>query len=193
MIFLSRFMLDLRGLYFSENVNAEGNATETTTRSRILTDIRFTTSNVVGNLGAPLSTMLSYSDFSATSSVASSHPGGEGGADEKQTQSQAWPEWDEDEAPKYANHPFEEGMMIPVWVDVPRTAEVGLEEVQSPVSPVSLLTRLRLPVGTHDVVRSLHRTGLSAESLDGLIMPSATRWLFASPCDVTTVIVRSRC
>ncbi|KAI0700995.1 hypothetical protein C8T65DRAFT_559598, partial [Cerioporus squamosus] len=56
-IFLSRFMLDLRGLYFAEHVNAEGNATDTTTRSgRIISDIRFTTSNIVGNLGATLST-----------------------------------------------------------------------------------------------------------------------------------------
>ncbi|RPD57834.1 hypothetical protein L226DRAFT_540198 [Lentinus tigrinus ALCF2SS1-7] len=139
-IFLSRFMLDLRGLYFSEHVNAEGNATDTTTRSgHVLSDIRFTTSNVVGNLGATLSTTLTYSDFSATSSVVSSHPESGGGEKQKQGQGQGQvcPDWYEDEVPKYADHPFEEGMVIPIWVDVPKVEETELEEVQSPVSPES--------------------------------------------------------
>ncbi|RDX48618.1 hypothetical protein OH76DRAFT_1483717 [Lentinus brumalis] len=134
-IFLSRFMLDLRGLYFSEHVNADGNATDTTTRSgRVLSDIRFTTSNIVGNLGATLSTTLTYSDFSTTSSV-SSHPEEDTHASEKA--GLGLPEWYKDEVPRYANHPFEEGMMFPILVDVPRVTDVELGEVQSPISPDS--------------------------------------------------------
>ncbi|RDX48635.1 hypothetical protein OH76DRAFT_1556930 [Lentinus brumalis] len=133
-IFLSRFMLDLRGIYFAEHITDDGNATGTATRSVRMpsgSDIRFTTSNIVGNLGATLSTTLTHSDF-PTTYPASSHPEGDTRASEEA--GLGLPEWYMDEVPRYTSHPFEEGMMLPIWVDDPRVTDVVLEEVQSPLS-----------------------------------------------------------
>ncbi|TFK90250.1 hypothetical protein K466DRAFT_597097 [Polyporus arcularius HHB13444] len=125
-IFLSHFMLDLRGLYFADH------ATDTTTRSgRMPSDLRFTTSNIVGNLGATLSTTLTHSDFPTTYPV-TSHPEEDTRASEEAGLGLL--ERYKEEVPRYTSHPFEEGMMLPIGVDDPRVTDVALEEVQSPRS-----------------------------------------------------------
>ena len=69
MIFLSRFMLDLRGLYFADRPRDDGSGTLTGGGlSAIMSEMHFTTSRVVGNLGATLTTTLSYSDGDRTAS-----------------------------------------------------------------------------------------------------------------------------
>ncbi|KAM5537917.1 hypothetical protein V8D89_008393 [Ganoderma adspersum] len=135
-IFLSRFMLDLRGIQFSGREPGIPGAESTFSGPGRVSDIRFDTSRIVGNLGAT----LSYPDFASRSSVSSKpsrspEHGGEieeverdglGGGDE-------WP-WYGDEKPVYADDPFKAGLLRqpPVVVDI-----IELQEPLSPLSPVS--------------------------------------------------------
>ena len=114
-------MLDLRGLYFSDRPEGEGSS------EHGLSDLRFTTSLIVGNLGATLSTALEHSDTGtstpagppvkqenplpasvrmedAGASVEDAARGDGSGAEEE-----LW-EWYEDEAVAYTLHPFRLGM-----------------------------------------------------------------------------------
>ena len=105
-IFLSRFLLDLRELYFTDSQDTDGGAPTTASRGGIFpSSIRFTSSNIVGNLGATNRTTFNCP-----------YTNGVG------------PEWYEDETPQYVSNPFEVGMLLPVSTDAPTTTEVQSEE-----------------------------------------------------------------
>ena len=161
-------MLDLRGLYFSDLNGSRGDGTHTADGSHAFSDIRFTSSLVVGNLGAPLSHSHS-SGFDTDSLDSPSSPTrGDvevtrerrtGDENVKEGSKGNW-EWYEDEVPAFAADPFAAGMKMQLAiaprVDVPELElELGLqregepEGVASPVSPTSLvrLKFLRLAGG----------------------------------------------
>ncbi|KAI1790332.1 hypothetical protein LXA43DRAFT_1062142 [Ganoderma leucocontextum] len=127
-IFLSRFMLDLRGLHFSERQPPGISGAESTAK---MSDIRFDSSRVVGNLGAT----LSYPDFTSRTSIssrASEHPH-DLEIEEVERDRAEWP-WYGDEKAMYADDPFKAGLrpQPPVVVDI-----IELEEPLSPFSPTS--------------------------------------------------------
>ncbi|KAI0752826.1 hypothetical protein C8Q80DRAFT_1118138 [Daedaleopsis nitida] len=114
-IFLSRFMLDLRGLYFADRSDTQQG--EGSFSLPGFSDIRFTTSIIVGNLGAPLSN-ANGSSTADTHSISSPTRGprdvedsagstGEGAVPEEE---KFGAEWYEDEKPEYSWDPFKEGM-----------------------------------------------------------------------------------
>ena len=160
-------MLDLRGLYFSDPNGSSGEGTGAP-GGHVFSDIRFTSSLVVGNLGAPLS--HSHSSGFDTDSLDS--PSSPTRGDVEATRSRGtdvedlneggkgnW-EWYEDEVPAFAADPFAAGMKMQLAI-APRVGvpelelELGLqregepEGVASPVSPTSLvrLKFLRLAGG----------------------------------------------
>ncbi|KAI8971010.1 hypothetical protein BD414DRAFT_501370 [Trametes punicea] len=99
-IFLSRFMLDLRGLYFADRADRDAET------SLHLSDVNFhgVTSNIVGNLGATLTNTLTLpapSDTSASNSDSSSYTGVRYRC-----------EWDDDDSDllEYCNDPFAVGL-----------------------------------------------------------------------------------
>ena len=128
-IFLSRFMLDLRDVHF---VDHHPGAESTFSESGKVSDIRFDTSRIIGNLGATLS-------YSSTSISSRAPRGREHGAEiEEVERDEHGGEWswyrDGDEKPVYADDPFKTGLLLqpPVVVDV-----IEVEEPLSPLSPVS--------------------------------------------------------
>ncbi len=134
-IFLSRFMLDLRGINFSERHPGDPGAESTISGPGRMSDIRFDTARIVGNLGAT----LSYPDFESRTSVssgASKHPAHDGEIEEVEREGLGggeWP-WYGDEKPMYADDPFKAGLLRqpPVVVDI-----IELQEPLSPLSPSS--------------------------------------------------------
>ncbi|KAI0645061.1 hypothetical protein C8Q79DRAFT_912324, partial [Trametes meyenii] len=102
-ILLSRFILDLRGLYFTGGDEHR----ETTTTALHLSDVKFEikglTSNVVGNFGAPLSTVLDVQ----LPSVSDATPSPVSPSETYDTKYNY--EWD-DEMPKYCDDPFRKGL-----------------------------------------------------------------------------------
>ena len=101
-MFLSRFLLDLRELCFTDDEDTEGDASKS---GSIPSNIRFTSSRIVGNLGATTHTIFDSPD---TDDV--------------------WLECYEDETPQYVENPFEVGMLLPVSTGAPTTTEVESEE-----------------------------------------------------------------
>ena len=101
-MFLSRFLLDLRELCFTDDEDTEGDASKS---GSIPSNIRFTSSRIVGNLGATTHTIFDSPD---TDDV--------------------WLECYEDETPQYVENPFEVGMLLPVSTGAPTTTEVRSEE-----------------------------------------------------------------
>ena len=129
-------MLDLRGIHFGQRTPGAPGAESTFSGPGKMSDIRFDTSRIVGNLGAT----LSYPDFdslSSTSSKLSSCIEGGGEIEEVERDGlrggDGWA-WYGDEKPVYADDPFKAGLLRqpPVVVDV-----IELEEPLSPLSPVS--------------------------------------------------------
>ena len=127
-------MLDLRGLYFSDLNGSRGDGTHTADGSHAFSDIRFTSSLVVGNLGAPLS--HSHSSGFDTDSLDS--PSSPTRGDVEATHSRRadvedlneggkgnW-EWYEDEVPAFAADPFAAGMKMQLAI-APR---VGVPELE---------------------------------------------------------------
>ncbi|KAI0800202.1 hypothetical protein C8Q74DRAFT_1235040 [Fomes fomentarius] len=164
-IFLSRFMLDLRGLYIQPGATHE----ESTDGSgHTFSDIRFTTSLVVGNLGAPLSYAPCDSKDSCSLSPSARGRDGdiEGSNDnqgghgievvsrpdpsriedgreesewtEKERAEKESMEWYEDESPAFVRDPFTTGMKLPL-IEL-RRATLGVAEVElqeNKESPIS--------------------------------------------------------
>ena len=138
-IFLSRFMLDLRGIHFGQRTPGAPGAESTFSGPGKMSDICFDTSRIVGNLGAT----LSYPDFDSNSRSSVSYKpsrntehcgeieeverGGLGCRDEE------W-QWYGDEKLVYVDDPFKAGLLRqpPVVVDI-----MELEEPLSPLSPIS--------------------------------------------------------
>lgn len=162
-IFLSRFMLDLRGLYLQPGAthgeSADGSG-------HTFSDVRFTTSVVVGNLGAPLShASVDSKDSSSTCGGrdgdiegSNDNQGGHGievvsrtdasrigdGREELEWVEKESMEWYEDESPAFVRDPFTAGMKLPL-IELRRmtlgVAEVELQEnKESPISPMSLVS-----------------------------------------------------
>ncbi|KAI0669521.1 hypothetical protein C8Q78DRAFT_1080235 [Trametes maxima] len=125
-IFLSRFILDLRGLYFT----GSGEHEETTSTALHMSDVKFNvkglSSQVVGNFGASLNTVLDVqlpSDSGATTPSPVSPTEGYGDAYNY--------EW-EDEALAYCEDPFSAGMKNPERppaLEVEHEAAVELENI----------------------------------------------------------------
>ena len=132
-------MLDLRGIQFSGRQPGLPGAESTFSGPGRVSDIRFDTSRIVGNLGAT----LSYPDFDSNSRSSVSYKpsrntehcgeieeverGGLGCRDEE------W-QWYGDEKLVYVDDPFKAGLLRqpPVVVDI-----MELEEPLSPLSPMS--------------------------------------------------------
>ncbi|KAI0645031.1 hypothetical protein C8Q79DRAFT_912048 [Trametes meyenii] len=131
-IFLSRFMLDLRGLYFSES---EKRDPEITTTTLLWSDIRFqhVSVDVVGNMGATLTTTLAPSVPSTS-------------APDPDELEKAPPvsvldpfvvgdpyEWD-DEPPEYCEDPFMAGMVTsekpPPRIEVSEAGETDVRPTE---------------------------------------------------------------
>ncbi|TBU37513.1 hypothetical protein BD309DRAFT_995053 [Dichomitus squalens] len=122
-IFLSRFMLDLRGLYFTDcaprvHGGPSAPAGAESTFSVKMSDIHFNTSRIVGNMGAT----LLHPDH--TSSISSDASGSEGTHDaesravhedgiEEDKQSGKGDGWYEEEKPIFVSDPFREGLRPP--------------------------------------------------------------------------------
>ncbi|KAH9889273.1 hypothetical protein C8Q73DRAFT_654019 [Cubamyces lactineus] len=111
-IFLSRFMLDLRGLYFADRAGREA---ETSLHWSDVQFHGFTAANVVGNLGATLSTTLTLSIHSDVSEYEPSDArGGRSdpvlgeGAGERRNEYDLWEL--ADDLPEYSSDPFALGM-----------------------------------------------------------------------------------
>lgn len=153
-------MLDLRGLYLQPGAthgeSADGSG-------HTFSDIRFTTSVVVGNLGAPLShASFDSKDSSSTCGGrdgdiegSNDNQGGHGievvsrpdasrigdGREESEWVEKENMEWYEDESPAFVRDPFTTGMKLPL-IEL-RRATLGVEEVElqenkeSPISPMS--------------------------------------------------------
>ncbi|TBU33978.1 hypothetical protein BD311DRAFT_773874 [Dichomitus squalens] len=137
-IFLSRLMLDLRGLYFADHAprvhgGPSAPAGAESTFSVKMSDIRFNTSRIVGNMGAT----LSHPDH--TSSISSDASGFAGTHDaesravhedgiEEVKRSGEGDGWYEDEKPIFVSDPFREGLRPPVMVDI---------ELEAPISSLS--------------------------------------------------------
>ncbi|KAI9059899.1 hypothetical protein FKP32DRAFT_1579041 [Trametes sanguinea] len=102
-IFLSRFMLDLRGLYFAERGGPEDQT------SLHLSDVKFQgfASGMVGNFGATLNTTLAV-DVPGLDS-----PSTEGSDTASYSEMRFHWEWDDDEQ-EYCNDPFVAGMKAQV-------------------------------------------------------------------------------
>lgn len=117
-------MLDLRGLYFEPSERAETG--ESSVNGHGFSDIHFTTSGVVGNLGAPLD---------PTMSVSSEHSFSTSDADDGPASPY------DDEKPKYTSDPFQEGMKFSLALDMdgPRLTAMEMQVIEeSPISPVSV-------------------------------------------------------
>ena len=138
-IFLSRFMLDLRGIHFADRHPpgmpgaAESDTFNSGPAKSSMSDIRFdVTSRIVGNLGAT----LSYPDFSPRTSISSTRASMNQGHDAEieEVERDQPGEWYGDEKPVYAEDPFKAGLLPrpPVVVDV-----IELQEPLTPLSPVS--------------------------------------------------------
>ncbi|KAI0653342.1 hypothetical protein C8Q70DRAFT_927948 [Cubamyces menziesii] len=122
-IFLSRFMLDLRGLYFADRARCDAES------SLHWSDVQFhgfTAANVVGNMGATLSTTLTLSMHSDVSEYEPSHAGdgrsgpafSEGedeGAGERRNRYEMWEL--ADDLPEYSSDPFALGMRTAAAAD----------------------------------------------------------------------------
>ncbi|KAI0327895.1 hypothetical protein GY45DRAFT_1256050 [Cubamyces sp. BRFM 1775] len=115
-IFLSRFMLDLRGLYFADRAGCEGES------SLHWSDVQFhgfTAANVVGNFGATLSTTLTLSVHSDVSEYEptdarggrSDSVLGEGEGEEAGERRYGYDMWElADDLAEYSSDPFALGM-----------------------------------------------------------------------------------
>ncbi|OSC97583.1 hypothetical protein PYCCODRAFT_1471755 [Trametes coccinea BRFM310] len=122
-IFLSRFMLDLRGLYFADRGDTENET------SLHLSDVKFQgiTSGVVGNFGATLDTTLAFdvpgpdSPLTEDSDTAS-----------YQEVRFHW-EWDDDE-PAYCNDPFVAGMKAQAAEEELAMQKLEKQQNMSPLS-----------------------------------------------------------
>ncbi|EJF60686.1 hypothetical protein DICSQDRAFT_137227 [Dichomitus squalens LYAD-421 SS1] len=137
-IFLSRFMLDLRGLYFADRAprvhgGPSAPAGAESTFSVKMSDIHFNISRIVGNMGATLShpdnTSSISSDasgFASTLDVESRAAHVDGIKEVKR--SGEGDGWYEDEKPIFVSDPFREGLRPPVMVDI---------ELEAPISPLS--------------------------------------------------------
>ena len=137
-------MLDLRGLYFSErSPRAPGGpdapASAETTFSVKMSDIRFDTSRIIGNMGATLSeprfTSFVSSDSSELASTGDVESHLEGIEDIKR--SGEADRWYEDEKPIFASDPFREGLQPPVVVNIELKEPISPLSPLSPVSPVA--------------------------------------------------------
>ncbi|CDO76736.1 hypothetical protein BN946_scf184813.g6 [Trametes cinnabarina] len=115
-IFLSRFMLDLRGLYFAERGGSEDDT------SLHMSDVKFQgfASGIVGNLGATLTTTLATDELHSPSTGCGRSE--TGSCPEVRYQ---W-EWDDD-MEAYCNDPFVAGMKTDSAVGE-RIAMAGLEQ-----------------------------------------------------------------
>lgn len=125
-------MLDLRGLYFADRPDTQQGDRSFSIPG--LSNIRFTTSSLVGNLGAPLfdANGRSHSDLSLTHS-ASPQPTARGPRDVDDSAGTADEcvdreedpdaEWYGDEVPKYSRDPFKEGMLHRLAIIEPRPSE----------------------------------------------------------------------
>ncbi|KAI0365082.1 hypothetical protein BV20DRAFT_955068 [Pilatotrama ljubarskyi] len=126
-IFLSRFMLDLRGLYFAESGDKDA------TTSLHLSDVKFQgfTSDVVGNFGATLNTTLDLSMHSSTDDTAS--PATSSDALDRDYH------WDDD-LPEYCVNPFKAGLNDPEKPPalISEVVEIGDVEKQEPVTEIQV-------------------------------------------------------
>ena len=155
-------MLDLRGLYFSDPNGSSGEGTGAP-GGHVFSDIRFTSSLVVGNLGAPLSHPSSETDSLDSPSspthgprpndVETNRSTTEGMSDEKEPHGRQ--EWYEDESPAFVADPFAAGMKAQLAIELTaptlRVAEVELYGEAGVVSPVSPTSVVRLASGASRV------------------------------------------
>ena len=122
---MSRFLLDLRSVYYTESAGTDSPEYDTST-------VRFAT-NIIGNMGATLSEPRFTSFVSSDSSELASTGDVESHLDgiEEIKRSGEADRWYEDEKPIFASDPFREGLQPPVVVNI------ELEEPISPLSPLS--------------------------------------------------------
>ena len=105
-------MLDLRGLYFADRPDTTQG--EGTVSMHGFSDIRFTTSIIVGNLGATISA-TSDGCYAQPAPRASDADSGElGGSVSEETQDTEEWEWYDDEEPVFAADPFSASMAMDV-------------------------------------------------------------------------------
>ena len=129
-------MLDLRGIHFGQRAPGAPGAESTFSGPGKMSDIRFDTSRIVGNLGAT----LSYPDFDSDSrSNVSSKPSRNtehcGEIEEVERGGDSEWQWHYgDEKLVYVDDPFKAGLLQqpPVVVDI-----MEVEEPLSPLSPIS--------------------------------------------------------
>ena len=150
---LRAFMLDLRGLSFSDSNGSRGEGT----------NLCFTSSFVVGNLGAPLS--LPSSETHSLDSPSSPTHGprpSDVEANRSTTEERSYEkephgrqEWYEDESPAFVADPFAAGMKAQLAIELTaptlRVAEVELYGEAGVVSPVSPTSVVRLASGASRV------------------------------------------